>query len=71
MGAERTRWVRADMDVVVIEPRKGRYCAECRQGPLAMHIREFNAPLCPVCADLAHLVHLPRGPRHSPAAPAR
>lgn len=49
------------MDVVVIEPRKGRHCAECRQGPLTMHIREFNAPLCLVCADLAHLVYLPRG----------
>ncbi|MFI1399808.1 DUF2293 domain-containing protein [Streptomyces sp. NPDC020681] len=49
------------MDLVVIEPLKGRHCAECRQGPLPMHLLEFNAPVCLDCADLAHLVYLPRG----------
>ncbi|WP_406266118.1 DUF2293 domain-containing protein [Streptomyces sp. NBC_00191] len=49
------------MDLVVIQPLKGRHCAECRQGPLPMHLLEFNAPVCLDCADLAHLVFLPRG----------
>lgn len=49
------------MDLVVIQPLKGRHCAECRQGPLSMHLLEFNAPVCLDCADLAHLVFLPRG----------
>lgn len=49
------------MDLVVIQPLKGRHCAECRQGPLPMHLLEFNAPICLDCADLAHLVFLPRG----------
>ncbi|WP_406001515.1 DUF2293 domain-containing protein [Streptomyces sp. NBC_00829] len=49
------------MDLVVLEPLKGRHCAECRQGPLTMHLLEFNAPVCLDCADLAHLVYLPRG----------
>ncbi|WP_327322896.1 DUF2293 domain-containing protein [Streptomyces sp. NBC_01210] len=49
------------MDLVVIEPLKRRHCAECRQGPLPLHLLEFNAPICLDCADLAHLVFLPRG----------
>ncbi|MET7619588.1 DUF2293 domain-containing protein [Streptomyces sp. NPDC005408] len=49
------------MDLVVIQPLKGRHCGECRQGPLPMHLLEFNAPVCLDCADLAHLVFLPRG----------
>ncbi|WP_406305650.1 DUF2293 domain-containing protein [Streptomyces sp. NBC_00885] len=49
------------MDLVVIQPLKGRHCAECREGPLPMHLLEFNAPICLDCADLAHLVFLPRG----------
>ncbi|WP_405596467.1 DUF2293 domain-containing protein [Streptomyces sp. NBC_01410] len=49
------------MDLVVMQPLKGRHCAECRQGPLPMHLLEFNAPVCLDCADLAHLVFLPRG----------
>ncbi|MEU9014776.1 DUF2293 domain-containing protein [Streptomyces sp. NPDC048479] len=49
------------MDLVVIEPLKRRHCAECRQGPLPLHLLEFNAPICLDCADLAHLVYLPRG----------
>ncbi|MFF3245609.1 DUF2293 domain-containing protein [Streptomyces sp. NPDC002870] len=49
------------MDLVVIEPLKQRHCAECRQGPLPLHLLEFNAPVCLDCADLAHLVYLPRG----------
>ncbi|WP_326649216.1 MULTISPECIES: DUF2293 domain-containing protein [unclassified Streptomyces] len=49
------------MDLVVIEPLKRRHCAECRQGPLPLHLLEFNAPVCLDCADLAHLVYLPRG----------
>ncbi|MCX4582923.1 DUF2293 domain-containing protein [Streptomyces sp. NBC_01481] len=49
------------MDLVVIQPLKGRHCRECRQGPLPMHLLEFNAPVCLDCADLAHLVFLPRG----------
>ncbi|MFD9220774.1 DUF2293 domain-containing protein [Streptomyces sp. NPDC060064] len=49
------------MDLVVIEPLKLRHCAECRQGPLPLHLLEFNAPICLDCADLAHLVYLPRG----------
>lgn len=49
------------MDLVVIEPLKERHCAECRKGPLPLHLLEFNAPVCLVCADLAHLVYLPRG----------
>ncbi|MFF3398479.1 DUF2293 domain-containing protein [Streptomyces sp. NPDC002659] len=49
------------MDLVVIQPLKGRHCAECSQGPLPMHLLEFNAPICLDCADLAHLVFLPRG----------
>jgi hypothetical protein len=47
--------------LVVIEPLKRRHCAECRRGPLALHILEFNAPRCLDCADLGHLVLLPRG----------
>ncbi|WP_240139106.1 DUF2293 domain-containing protein [Streptomyces sp. MUM 178J] len=49
------------MDLVVIEPRRRPHCAECRQGPLPLHVLEFNAPVCLDCADLAHLVYLPRG----------
>ncbi|NUK96397.1 DUF2293 domain-containing protein [Streptomyces lunaelactis] len=56
------------MDLVVIEPLKQRHCAECRQGPLPLHLLEFNAPVCLDCADLAHLVYLPRG---SAALPRR
>jgi hypothetical protein len=49
------------MELVVIEPLKRRRCAECRQGPLPLHILESDAPVCLGCADLAHLVYLPRG----------
>lgn len=49
------------MELVVIEPLKQRHCSECRQGPLPLHLLEFNAPVCLDCADLAHLVYLPRG----------
>ncbi|MFK4595126.1 DUF2293 domain-containing protein [Streptomyces pristinaespiralis] len=49
------------MDLVVIQPLKGRHCAECRRGPLAMHLLESGAPVCLDCADLGHLVYLPRG----------
>jgi hypothetical protein len=49
------------MDLVVIEPLKQRHCAECRNGPLPLHLLEFNAPVCLHCADLGHLVYLPRG----------
>ncbi|MEU0370238.1 DUF2293 domain-containing protein [Streptomyces sp. NPDC006283] len=49
------------MDLVVIQPRKGRHCSECRRGPLAMHVLESDAPVCLECADLGHLVYLPRG----------
>jgi hypothetical protein len=49
------------MDLVVIEPLKRRHCAKCRQGPLSLHVLEFNAPVCLDCADLAHLVYLRRG----------
>ncbi len=45
----------------MIEPLKRRRCAECRQGPLPLHILESDAPVCLGCADLAHLVYLPRG----------
>ncbi|MFF3321731.1 DUF2293 domain-containing protein [Streptomyces sp. NPDC002889] len=51
----------AGVDLVVVEPLKGRHCAECRRGPLALHVLEFNAPVCLDCADLGHLVYLPRG----------
>ncbi|MFF8292206.1 DUF2293 domain-containing protein [Streptomyces sp. NPDC016309] len=47
--------------LVVVEPLKRRHCAECRGGPLARMVLEFNAPLCLDCADLGHLVYLPRG----------
>ncbi|MFI5807015.1 DUF2293 domain-containing protein [Streptomyces sp. NPDC051561] len=47
--------------LVVIQPLKRRHCAECRQGPLPLHVMEFNAPRCLDCADLGHLVLLPRG----------
>ncbi|MFF0743549.1 DUF2293 domain-containing protein [Streptomyces sp. NPDC004111] len=47
--------------LVVIEPLRRRHCAECRRGPLPLHILEFNAPRCLDCADLGHLVLLPRG----------
>ncbi|MEV7276416.1 DUF2293 domain-containing protein [Streptomyces sp. NPDC093111] len=46
---------------VVVEPLKRRRCSECRQGPLARVIVEFNAIVCLDCADLGHLVFLRRG----------
>lgn len=49
------------MDLVVIRPLKGRHCAECHRGPLALHLLEAGAPVCLQCADLGHLVFLPRG----------
>ncbi|MBT2366675.1 DUF2293 domain-containing protein [Streptomyces sp. ISL-10] len=49
------------MGLVVIQPLKGRHCAECRQGPLEMHVLETGVPVCLDCADLGHLVYLPRG----------
>ncbi|MGW7285431.1 DUF2293 domain-containing protein [Streptomyces sp. NPDC054847] len=49
------------MDLVVIQPLKGRHCAECRRGPLPMHLLESGVPVCLDCADLGHLVFLPRG----------
>jgi hypothetical protein len=49
------------MDLVVIQPLKGRHCAECRRGPLPMHLLESGVPVCLDCADLGHLVYLPRG----------
>ncbi|MFD4137935.1 DUF2293 domain-containing protein [Streptomyces sp. NPDC058572] len=49
------------MDLVVIEPLKDKHCAECRRGPLTLHVLEFRRPICLDCADLAHLVYLPRG----------
>ncbi|QNP62757.1 DUF2293 domain-containing protein [Streptomyces genisteinicus] len=49
------------MGLVVVQPLKGRHCAECRRGPLPMHAVEAGVPLCLDCADLGHLVFLPRG----------
>lgn len=49
------------MDLVVIQPLKGRHCGECHQGPLEMHVLESGVPVCLDCADLGHLVYLPRG----------
>ncbi|CAM5652562.1 hypothetical protein GCM10010329_10820 [Streptomyces spiroverticillatus] len=49
------------MNLVVVEPLKRRHCADCRRGPLPLHILEYNAPRCLDCADLGHLVLLPRG----------
>ncbi|TXS52594.1 DUF2293 domain-containing protein [Streptomyces sp. t39] len=49
------------MGLVVVQPLKGRHCAECRRGPLPMHAVEAGLPVCLDCADLGHLVFLPRG----------
>ncbi|GGL84000.1 hypothetical protein GCM10010129_29730 [Streptomyces fumigatiscleroticus] len=47
--------------IVVFQPLRERYCAQCRGGPLAMLVLEDRAPWCLDCADLGHLVYLPRG----------
>ncbi|MFJ6081888.1 DUF2293 domain-containing protein [Streptomyces sp. NPDC092369] len=47
--------------LLVIQPLRRRYCAECQAGPLALLVLEEGAPRCLDCADLAHLVFLPRG----------
>jgi hypothetical protein len=47
--------------LLVIQPLKRRYCAECHAGPLSMLVLEDGAPRCLDCADLGHLVFLPRG----------
>lgn len=47
--------------LLVIQPLKRRYCAECHAGPLPMLVLEDGAPRCLDCADLGHLVFLPRG----------
>ncbi|MFB8248274.1 DUF2293 domain-containing protein [Streptomyces sp. NPDC055952] len=47
--------------LVVFQPLKRRYCAECRRGPLALLALEEGAPRCLDCADLGHLVFLPSG----------
>ncbi|NGO81905.1 DUF2293 domain-containing protein [Streptomyces sp. YC504] len=48
-------------DLVAVEPRGRRHCAECRTGPLALLVMADGAPRCLDCADLGHLVYLPRG----------
>ncbi|MBC9712017.1 DUF2293 domain-containing protein [Streptomyces sp. TRM66268-LWL] len=48
-------------DLVAVEPRGRRHCAECRTGPLALLVMADGAPHCLDCADLGHLVYLPRG----------
>ncbi|MDG4858998.1 DUF2293 domain-containing protein [Streptomyces sp. T-3] len=52
---------RTGLDLVVVEPRGPRYCAECRTGPLALLVMADGEPHCLDCADLGHLVYLPRG----------
>ncbi|MEU7720731.1 DUF2293 domain-containing protein [Streptomyces tibetensis] len=47
--------------LLVFQPLKRRYCAECRRGPLPLLVLEDGAPRCLDCADLAHLVFLPSG----------
>ncbi|MFF8589859.1 DUF2293 domain-containing protein [Streptomyces sp. NPDC015220] len=47
--------------LVVVQPLRGKRCAQCRRGPLPMIVLEEGAPRCLVCADLGHLVFLPRG----------
>ncbi|MFF7311181.1 DUF2293 domain-containing protein [Streptomyces sp. NPDC008137] len=47
--------------LLVFQPLKGRYCAECRRGPLPLLTLEDRAPRCLDCADLGHLVFLPSG----------
>lgn len=49
------------MGLLVVQPLKGRHCAECHRGPLPMHAVEAGLPVCLDCADLGHLVFLPRG----------
>ncbi|MFI6940840.1 DUF2293 domain-containing protein [Streptomyces sp. NPDC050418] len=49
------------MDLVAVEPRGRRHCAECRGGPLPLLVMADGAPHCLDCADLGHLVYLPRG----------
>ncbi|GGT23967.1 DUF2293 domain-containing protein [Streptomyces purpureus] len=46
---------------LVVQPLKGRWCGECRTGPLSMIVMEFHRTYCLDCADLGHLVYLPRG----------
>ncbi|MGW2209105.1 DUF2293 domain-containing protein [Streptomyces sp. NPDC001781] len=46
---------------VVVQPRRRKHCAACRQGPLALLVLEDGVPRCLDCADLGHLVFLPRG----------
>ena len=47
--------------LLVFQPLKRRYCAECRRGPLPLLVLEDGAPRCLDCADLGHLVFLPSG----------
>ncbi|MGI5425089.1 DUF2293 domain-containing protein [Streptomyces sp. CA-179760] len=47
--------------LLVFQPLKGRYCAECRRGPLPLLVLEERTPRCLDCADLGHLVFLPSG----------
>ncbi|SMQ15552.1 hypothetical protein SAMN06272771_1885 [Streptomyces sp. Ag82_O1-12] len=47
--------------LLVFQPLKRRYCAECRRGPLPLLILEDGAPRCLDCADFGHLVFLPSG----------
>lgn len=47
--------------LLVFQPLKRRYCADCRQGPLPLLVLEDGAPRCLECADLGHLVFLPSG----------
>ncbi len=51
----------AGSDLVAVEPRGQRRCAECRTGPLGLLVMADDAPHCLDCADLGHLVYLPRG----------
>lgn len=47
-------------DLVVIEPDKHWYCAQC-QDTGDFHFLEDDRPLCVDCADMGHLVFLPSG----------
>ncbi|MFC7306552.1 DUF2293 domain-containing protein [Streptomyces monticola] len=48
-------------DLVAVEPRGRRHCAECHTGPLDLLVMSDGEPHCLDCADLGHLVYLPRG----------
>ncbi|MFE7899643.1 DUF2293 domain-containing protein [Streptomyces sp. NPDC057424] len=47
--------------LLVFQPLRRRYCAECRRGPLPLLVLEDGTPRCLDCADLGHLVFLASG----------